>query len=843
MSSDSESSSSSSESDDERSRVDITESDRSKRAREGALRAAPLSSHATDSLIDLVESDAETEQPKKRVRSTTAMYAKYFNIVPTKGGNYKAICQIDGCGKSGFNSKFPKEHMPSHFGSSRWGSGLIDDYKKLFPREQMTIQMSIKKYCPDVAEEHMVEKPTKRGFNEVLARYIVGNALPFSTVDKPSFFEMLDYVYRMGQHDVKMDLMGTTTFTEKVLPSFLSVHVSEALAKHRNKAQIGCSLHFDSVTGKGGTTITNWMVTTGHACSLVASTRTGSDRSTSERLADIATCLINRRELISGMDDAILDDRFVAKAGDSQVIDAELKPLLSLCSEVWAAGSDSASNGQGALNMLRDRLGIVPFACVVHAFSNLAQELGTLMHVEVVEPVIKIINFFRSYGVFKALLQEQSKRVLIRLCATRFLTLFLALGRLIAVQKSIYDVVRSAKFEELVDEAAKAVRDEAEVVSALVTCKSFWAKVKFAHEMLACVVRAARFFDTSSQFAAVHVYTWWSALPESFKMVMSKHPELMQTNKSFYESVADLLVDRWERFDKPVYSAAFVLTPYNHARLQRMKDEDADGFARVMKETLDVCVQIYRRWSPSEPSARDDSMPDDHDLVMRMREILRAELEDFADGRGHWYDIDVTKFERVEPFRFWSHRAPKESPLCFYALKVTSLDPVTSRVERMHKRFAANRVKTRTRLRFSVNQSLAFLGDSLQSEKKTIMSWDEQLKKVDAFMTVTDDDEERLDKLVAQWIEEEDKDEAEENAAADADETAAPPSQAAAAQTTNAAASDASAVPLSCAPVAPPPAPPPPPAPLAPRVTRSGRKIKEKWFGDMFGKFDEDGTM
>ena len=82
------------------------------------------------------------------------------------------------------------------------------------------------------------------------------------------------------------------------------------------------------------------------------------------------------------------------------------------------------------------------------------------------------------------------------------------------------------------------------------------------------------------------------------------------------------------------------------------------------------------------------------------------------------------------------------------------MNPVTSAVVRMHKRFGANRTKTRTKLRFSVNQSLAFLGDLLQKEKNTGMSWDEQFKTVDSFLKVSDEDKVRREKLVAHWASE-----------------------------------------------------------------------------------------
>ena len=135
--------------------------------------------------------------------------------------------------------------------------------------------------------------------------------------------------------------------------------------------------------------------------------------------------------------------------------------------------------------------------------------------------------------------------MLIRVCTTRFLTLFLVIARLRAVKDSIINVVRSTKFDRLVDSAAtKTIKDDAAEVNKFTESTEFWSKLDFAYDLLSCVMRAARFFDTSSQVAAVHVYSMWSMLPESFKVAMAKHPRLMASNRDFYASVADLLVDR-----------------------------------------------------------------------------------------------------------------------------------------------------------------------------------------------------------------------------------------------------------------------------------------------------------
>ena len=159
-----------------------------------------------------------------------------------------------------------------------------------------------------------------------------------------------------------------------------------------------------------------------------------------------------------------------------------------------------------------------------------------------------------------------------------------------------------------------------------------------------------------------------------------------------------------------------------------MKEDDENGgaedFAKTIDETLDVFDLIYRRWQPDEAWAREESLPADHPLAVSMKEIWRDEIEEYFNQRGLWATFDVEKYQRTEPYRFWNDRAPRKSLLRFFALKITSLDPVTSRVERMHKRFAANRTKLRSTLRFSVNQSLAFLNDTIHNQAKGELDMD-----------------------------------------------------------------------------------------------------------------------
>ena len=369
-----------------------------KRARceKGSLVPAPHSGDGTVEVINLIQdSDKEKAEKKgkaQRKAKTTQMFEKYAVLSQKKGEcNYAAVCKIRKCGARGYNSTFLKAHLPTHFGDPTVGRELIEDFKRVYPKRLGVIQQDIRKFCSEVPKE---EAPTESDFETIVLRFVIGINLPFSTFDKPDFIELLQICHRMGQHDVRLPLFSARTFTRKCLPTLVDAQVAEALSKHRNGQQTGSTMQFDSVTGKDGTTINNWIVTTGDFSSLVASSRSGSERHTSQLIADYATCVLSRQELFLAGRDVVLDEQFVAKKDDHDAIDAAIQPLLGLCKRVWAVGSDSASNVQGALVLLRDDLGIVDYACVVHAMSNLAKEIGDLLYTEVVTPVIKVVNFF-----------------------------------------------------------------------------------------------------------------------------------------------------------------------------------------------------------------------------------------------------------------------------------------------------------------------------------------------------------------------------------------------------------------------------------------------------------------
>ena len=180
--------------------------------------------------------------------------------------------------------------------------------------------------------------------------------------------------------------------------------------------------------------------------------------------------------------------------------------------------------------------------------------------------------------------------------------------------------------------------------------------------------------------------------PESLKVAMAStdYIDVIADNYAFCESLVDLILDRWERFHHPVYSAGLLLCPNNIGFVREMKTNDEEEFDVVKSETVDVCENIFRRWAPKSKKARPESLDaDDPEVIAR------------------------------------------------------------------------NRAKTRSKLRYALNHALAFVGAEINDDslsKRSGVPWSEQVKKLNAFMIVSDNEERYLEKMEEQWRKELEKD-------------------------------------------------------------------------------------
>jgi len=109
------------------------------------------------------------------------------------------------------------------------------------------------------------------------------------------------------------------------------------------------------------------------------------------------------------------------------------------------------------------------------------------------------------------------------------------------------------------------------------------------------------------------------------------------------------------------------------------------------------------------------------------REKISAEVEDFVKMKGRFANAGM--FSESELYRspsdWWDFMAPSGSVLRSAAIKLTSLSPNTTPVERVHKVHKTQRTKPRNRLGYSRALGLNFISceEALDHSGSTEIDW------------------------------------------------------------------------------------------------------------------------
>jgi len=285
-------------------------------------------------------------------------------------------------------------------------------------------------------------------------------------------------------------------------------------------------------------------------------------------------------------------------------------------------------------------------------------------------------------------------------------------------------------------------------------------RVSLVKAILAEFLKMARMFDSSSQFLNCFVYSSYSALPETIKIVLANPSHIkteLNLSNAFFNDLADIVASGWEKFHHPVYSAGFVLCHLHIDALRALMVTDNAEFKSLLQDTVLVLSMMFCRWAPTALTTRKVPLElDDHD-VLQFGDNVCNELEDFAAGTGNWQDFNFSTFDcdSTDPRRFWTHKAPP-TILNEFAVRIVCLDPVSSDVERLHKITKANRTKTRSRLKYTVNQALSFGKLQLihSNNPPKGLSWADLRGLHNRMMTVTDDEDQWAQLLHEKWANE-----------------------------------------------------------------------------------------
>jgi len=143
-----------------------------------------------------------------------------------------------------------------------------------------------------------------------------------------------------------------------------------------------------------------------------------------------------------------------------------------------------------------------------------------------------------------------------------------------------------------------------------------------------------------------------------------------------------------------------------------------------MDETIACCISVCRRFN-DQGQPRANVIPEDDDLLVECREQLEEELQHYFNLLGDGF-VNAEAFSEAKckalPFSWWDRncqtqhaeklREDKISPyvlLKMCAMKITTLSPSTTPVERIHKVHKSQRTKLRNRLGYARALGLNFI--------------------------------------------------------------------------------------------------------------------------------------
>jgi hypothetical protein len=97
-------------------------------------------------------------------------------------------------------------------------------------------------------------------------------------------------------------------------------------------------------------------------------------------------------------------------------------------------------------------------------------------------------------------------------------------------------------------------------------------------------------------------------------------------SKDLMKKIGQLIVQKMNDFYFPVYSAAFFLCPAMHPSLTEIFQKDRPEYDLLLQDTLDVLVDMYRRFEPNYQSCRDEILTSDDPSLAAVRNSFQNEL-------------------------------------------------------------------------------------------------------------------------------------------------------------------------------------------------------------------------
>jgi len=442
--------------------------------------------------------------------------------------------------------------------------------------------------------------------------------------------------------------------------------------------------------------------------------------------------------------------------------ESHLKKSFELVQYVFAMGGDNASVPVKAVVELQDELGTLPFGCASHAYSRSFQHVCEINIIDdqVFKKANTVVDLFLTRSQVREMLRAVCSKSLFRLIPTRFISGVIVCKRLLELRtylETVVDGIEFNKYRQAGTTEAK-VRKQCTEAKGIIQDDKFWHWLEFFISMSTGFVVAVRCMDGAKAGSVCLVYKLWSMLSDTAAQAFKDEVKRAESAKReclatvpLFKDIAKVICKDWKKFQFPVYSAGYVLTPHfrsDIADLLRMEPEVGRG---LLKDTVDCCVSIYRRFD-FQGVRRSTVLSENCDEMRMIREKIGAEVEDYAKMKGRFAKAVMFSIGelRRSPSDWWDFVAPPEFFLRSAAVKITSLSPNTTPVERVHKVHKMQRTKPRNRLGYSRALGLNFISceEALQNgSSSTETDWKHLLNYKSRFEDLSDSDRTFLEQL------------------------------------------------------------------------------------------------
>ncbi|XP_058002223.1 uncharacterized protein LOC110636882 [Hevea brasiliensis] len=357
----------------------------------------------------------------------------------------------------------------------------------------------------------------KSAANADIARWMYDAAIPFNTVNYPSFQVMVEST---GQFGIGMK---TPSFHEVRVPLLNEevVEVKNSLKSYEEEwAKYGCSIMADGWTDKKQRTLINFLVNSRKGTVFMESVDVSEYSKTGNKMY----------ELLNG---------FVERVGEANVIQVV---------------TDNANNRVLAGKLLETKCPHLYWTpCAAHCLDLMLEDIGKIpkIHNTIKRAVTLNGYIYIRPGVVNMLRHFTGERELIRPAVTRFATAFLTLQRIHKHKENLRKMFTSEEWTK-----SKWVKElSGKKVYSIVMMPTFWTNIVYILKIFGPLIRVLKLVDGEKMPTMGYIY---EAMDRAKEAIAKSFDE----NEEKYRTIFEIIDKRWEsQLHRPLHIAGYYLNP------------------------------------------------------------------------------------------------------------------------------------------------------------------------------------------------------------------------------------------------------------------------------------------